>query len=85
MVDTGTCDSGATQATLILGLQNAVNTAKFATFVKANSCNKRRTQQDSVVVTHYTCVLEVYGSKLEPGTDNPEVFRNFLQLLQATG
>jgi len=53
--------------------------------VKVSSSNKRRNENVSAVAPLRTCVLEVCRSNLGPGTDDPEVFRNFLQLLQVTG
>ena len=53
--------------------------------VKVSSSNKTRSEQLSVAAPLYTWVLEVCRSNLGPATDDPEIFRNFLQLLQATG
>lgn len=53
--------------------------------VKTSSSNKRPIEKVSVVAPLHTCVLEVCRSNLGPGTNDPEVFRNYLQLLQATG
>jgi len=53
--------------------------------VKASSSNKRRSEKVSVDAPAHTCVLEVCRSNLGPGTDDPVVFRNSFQLLQATG
>jgi hypothetical protein len=46
--------------------------------VKASSSNKRRSEQVNTVGPLHTCVLEVCRSNLGPGTDDPEVFCNFI-------